>query len=442
VFAQWVSLDFRNQHLYIFDSHAIINLHIKGMSHKKTETADLSALRIDRELAEDNGSSSNSSRKVYIFLAAAILVSFAAYFWLTPGDTNQIVQTWTVAKVYPNQADAILTASGYIVAQRQAAIASKGTGRLEFLAVEEGDAVKAGAIIAQLEHADVDAALAQANANVAVAAATLEQTKANLQEAVLNFKRQENLLKKNLISGSEYDIAEARFRSAEATVAASDAQVDLAKAALVSAEVDVENTNIRAPFDGTVLTKNADIGEMVAPFAASSNSRGAVVTIADMSSLEVEADVSESNIQRVRAGQPCEIILDAFPTERYQGYVHKIVPTADRAKATVLTKIRFRERDEKVLPEMSAKVNFLSGATMESDATNEPFTGVPKAAVVSREGRDVVFLVRSVSVTEVPISVGRQIGGQVEVLDGVSEGDQVVLNPSADLKSGAKVRIE
>jgi len=246
---------------------------------------------------------------------------------------------------------------------------------------------------------------------------------------------------RGLISKSEYDIAEARFKSADAGVAAGKVQVELSKAAVVSADINVDNTKIRAPFSGTVLTKNADIGEMVAPFAASSNSRSAVVTLADMSSLEVEADVSESNIQRVRAGQSCEIILDAFPEIRYPGYVHKIVPTADRAKATVLTKIRFEKLDEKVLPEMSAKVNFLS-KSLEGNDESQPFTAVPKKAILKRNGMDVVFWVRGGSVTETPVSTGRAFGGQIEILSGVSNGDKVVLNPSEDLKSGMMINIE
>ncbi|MFQ5770982.1 MAG: efflux RND transporter periplasmic adaptor subunit, partial [bacterium] len=242
-------------------------------------------------------------------------------------------------------------------------------------------------------------------------------------------------------SESDYDIAEARYKSAEAAVAAAKAQIELAQATVVAAEVDVENTNIRAPFDGTVLTKNADIGEMVAPFAASSNSRGAVVTIADMNSLEVEADVSESNIHKVRPGQYCEIILDAFPNHRYPGFVHKIVPTADRAKATVLTKIRFSERDEKVLPEMSAKVNFLARTLKENDHDLAPRTAVSKSAIITRNGEKVVFVVRDNVLIETPISTGKEFGGLIEIIRGVSNGDTVVLNPTDDFSSGLKIKV-
>lgn len=412
------------------------------MTARKAQSADLSALRINRDGDAERPGPTQRYKAILIVLSTLVLLPLIFYFAFSKDGSAPKVRLGVVTEVYPSQVDAILTASGYVVAQRQAAIASKGTGRLEFLGAEEGDAVKKGQIIAQLEHNDVDAALEQARANLQMAKATLRQNEADLHEAQLNYERQQNLLEKGLISGSEYDIAEARFRSAEAAVAAAQAQIKLAEARVVSAQVDVENTNIRAPFDGTVLTKNADIGEMVAPFAASVNSRGAVVTIADMASLEVEADVSEANIQRVRQGQACEIILDAFPDVRYPGFVHKIVPTADRAKATVLTKIRFKERDAKVLPEMSAKVNFLSTTMQDNGASNAPFQAVPKSAIARRNDRFVVLVVRDRTVTETPISVGKEFGELVEVLDGVSNGDKVVLNPTDDLVSGHKVIIE
>lgn len=410
------------------------------MAEKRTEHADLSALRIDRE--NDFQDNRASSKNKFVLVAAILAVmAIATYFTFSKMKAAPVVSVAEVTMVSPSLTDAVLTASGYVVAQRQAAIASKGTGRLEYLGVEEGDVVRKGEIIARLEHTDVDAALNQARANLEMAEAALKQNQAQLKESELHFNRQKDLLAKGLISDAEYDIAEARYNNNLAAVNWAEAQVELAKAAVVAAEVNVENTNIRAPFDGTVLTKNADIGEMVAPFAASSNSRGAVVTIADMTSLEVEADVSESNIQKVQPGQPCEIILDAFPGERYPGYVHKIVPTADRAKATVLTKIRFKQLDEKVLPEMSAKVNFLTRPLEETNGSLRPFTGVLKAAVASRDDGPVVFVVRNNEVVETPVTLGRELGGYAEVLSGLSAGEQVVLNPSADLNSGSRVKV-
>jgi RND family efflux transporter MFP subunit len=410
------------------------------MAEKRTEHADLSALRIDRQ--SDPEDQNKTPKGKFVLIAAILAMVFVAtYFAFSKMKAAPVVSVADVTMVSPSQADAILTASGYVVAQRQAAIASKGTGRLEYLGVEEGDAVKTGQIIARLEHTDVDAAFNQAHANFEMAQATVKQSEAQLKESELHFNRQKDLLAKGLISKAEYDIAEAQYNNDLASIKWAEAQVQQAKAAVASAEVNVENTNIRAPFDGTVLTKNADIGEMVAPFAASSNSRGAVVTIADMTSLEVEADVSESNIQKVEPGQFCEIILDAFPSERYPGYVHKIVPTADRAKATVMTKIRFKQLDEKVLPEMSAKVNFLTRALDETNGSLKPFAGVLKAALTTRDDRPVVFVLNSDTVTETPVTLGRELGGYIEVINGLRVGDRVVLNPGGDLKSGSRVKL-
>jgi RND family efflux transporter MFP subunit len=242
-------------------------------------------------------------------------------------------------------------------------------------------------------------------------------------------------VKSGLTSRAEVEGANARFKRVKASIMS-------AQAALTEAEVALENTRIRAPFDGTVLTKNADVGEVVAPFGAASNSRGAVVSMADMNSLEVEADVSESNITRVRIGQPTDIVLDAYPQVRYQGFVNKIVPTADRAKATVLTKVRFKERDERVLPEMSAKVTFLSKEADSATARQKPVLTVPITSVTSRDGRNVVLLVRENIISEVPVTTGVRLGDRIEVLEGVFERDQVVTRPLPDLKTATKVKVK
>jgi HlyD family secretion protein len=305
-------------------------------------------------------------------------------------------------------------------------VASKGTGRLEYLGVEEGDKVKKGEVIARLEDQDMLAALAQAKAGLDVA-------KADLNDAERSLARTKSLFGSHLASQADLDAAEARFNRVSATIISSEAGVR-------AAEVGVENTRIRAPFDGTVLTKDADVGEVVAPFASSVNSRGAVVTMADMSSLQVEADVSESNITRVSVGQPCEIVLDAYPDKRYRGLVHKIVPTADRAKATVLTKVVFLERDERVLPEMSAKVTFLSGDSAASQAGGSPLLTVPTSSIVERAGGAAVLAVRDGKAVETSVRTGRVLGNRTEILQGVSQGDQLILDPKPDIVSGTSVK--
>ncbi len=391
-----------------------------------TEQADLTGLRIDHDRHE-----STVERKFgkYYILAAILLVAVIGYLWFTGTFTSAPeVETTVATMTYPSSANAVLTASGYVVAQQKASIASKATGRLILLTVEEGDKVKKNQIIGQIEDQDVVAALSQVRANY-------EMSKADLNDAKQWLDRQRTLFASGSASQSELDAAEARLNRVSASIKSAGASV-------VSSEVALENTRIRAPFDGTVLSKNANVGEVVAPFAAGAGSRAAVVTIADMSSLEVEADVSESNITRVKLGAPCEISLDAYPDKRYQGFVHKIVPTADRAKATVMTKIRFKDRDEQVLPEMSAKVTFLSKEIEKTEAHATPKLTVPSTSVATRDGRDVVLVVRDGRITETAVRVNGRIGESSIITEGLSQGDQIVLRPDPSLKSGSAIKVK
>lgn len=404
--------------------------------------ADLSSLRINR-----NAPAENSPRVpmrnfiLYTSLGVGALI-LAAFFIFGGGITSaEQVETATVTLAYPSQANAVLTASGYVVAQRKAAVASKGTGRLEYLAVIEGDRVTKGSIIGRIENSDVEAALGQAKAGLAVAKAGLDQAKAELDDASANFERQKSLFNQGLLSKAEFDAANARHRRAVAQVASSAASVKSAEAGVRSAEVQVENTIIRAPFDGTVLTKSADVGEVITPFGAAAGSRGALVTLADMSSLEVEADVSESNIEKIFVNQPCEITLDAITEKRYHGFVHKIVPTADRAKATVLTKVRFEDRDDRVLPEMSAKVTFLNKELEKTAQASTPKLSVPLSAIVTRDGKKIAFLLRDDSVVGIEVVTGDPLGNSIEIKQGLSNGDKIVLHPSEKLSSGSKVTL-
>jgi RND family efflux transporter MFP subunit len=215
--------------------------------------------------------------------------------------------------------------------------------------------------------------------------------------------------------------------------------VNAAKAALHNADVAVEYTLIRAPFDGVVLTKNADVGDIITPLGAAANAKASVFTLADMNSLQVEVDVSESNLEQVKVGQPCEIQLDAFPESRFRGVVHMIVPTADRTKATVLVKVSFLDRDERVLPEMSAKVAFLQRQVRPDE--QRPRTAINPAAVITRGGKTLVFLIRDNRVTETPVSLGSRLGDMVEVLDGLKPGSRIALKPLDRLRNGSAVKI-
>lgn len=391
-----------------------------------TKDADLSSLRIDRSSQGPQAPRKSRSFGKFVVWSLAIAALAAAGLFLrdifNPGIEVQLA---TASMSSPSQANAVLTASGYVVARRKAAVASKGTGRLVYLGVDEGDKVKKGQVIARLEDSDVVAARERARKDVRVVEADLNESRKNLE-------RMRTLLKQGFIAQAEYDIADARYKRVVATI-------ESAKFGLQEAEVAVDNTRIIAPFDGTVLKKNADVGEIVAPLAGAASSRAAVVTIADMSSLEVDADVSEANITRVSAEQPCEITLDAYPQQRYPAYVTKIVPTVDRAKATVLVKIKFREYDQKVLPEMSAKITFLAAGTGLSAAETKSVLTVPAGAVATRNGRSVVYQIRDEHAVEVPVTVGQKLASLVEIKSGLKDGDKVIGKVDDQLKDGVKV---
>lgn len=405
------------------------------------KNTDLSFLKIDRTAPKQDDASS-SRRPLIIGIAILAVLAASVFLFFNAGPSAQTVELGTVALTTQAQESAVLTASGYIVAQRKAAVASKGTGRLEYLGVIEGDRVKKGQVIGRLENSDVEAALGQVRANLNLAKAGLESVKAEMEDAAANFERQKSLFAQGSISRAEYDGANARYKRASAAVSSADASIKFAEANVRATEVQLEYTLIRAPFDGVVLTKNANVGEVISPFGAAAGSRGAIVSVADMTSLEVEADVSEANIEKIKEGMPCEITLDAYPERRYSGFVNKIVPTADRAKATVLTKVRFKDRDERVLPEMRAKVSFIKEEQKQEKKDSAPLISVPASAITTRNGQKVVFVAKGETVTETAVTLGEVMGSRIEVRSGVKPGEKVVLRPAESLTTGATYTTE
>jgi RND family efflux transporter MFP subunit len=396
------------------------------MTDSDAQSADLSALKIDR--GRKSGAPRRWKRWFHLlWLGVPIILYFGYQLAVREVKPSVKARTATVKLVTGTEAIAELVATGYVVAQVKAAVSSKATGRLRILKVEEGDSIGAGDIVAELENEDIRAELDVARANLKLALA-------DSIAADLNFHRRKKLFDNGHISQEEMEVATAAFHRTVATVEAM-------AAALRAAEVALDNTIIVAPFDGTVLMKHADVGEMVAPFASASSSRGAVVTMADMTSLEVEADVSESNIHKVSVNQPCEIILDAYPSHKYSGYVKKIVPTADRSRATVMTKIAFDGIDSRVLPEMSARVNFLPFEGEPEQAEAKPVLAVDKDALTTRNGGRVVFKYLNGIAQQTSVEVGRQLGGVTEILYGLREGDVVILSPAGGLKTGDKIEI-
>jgi len=259
-------------------------------------------------------------------------------------------------------------------------------------------------------------------------------SEADLHDAKQSLERQKILLQKNLVAQADYDAAEARYNRVVASI-------ESARSAVKEAETAVEYTRIVAPFDGTVVNKNADVGEIVAPLAGAVSSRAAVVTIADLSSLEVEADVAEANLTRVFSGQPCVVTLDAYPDRHYPAFVNKIVPTADRAKATVMVKIKFKSYDSRVLPEMSAKIGFLPQEAA-AQAERPPVLAVPAAAVAERDGRQVVYEIRDGRAIEVSVTLGSRVGSYAEIRSGLKAGDKVIAAADKRIEAGSRVALK
>ncbi len=398
---------------------------------------DLSKLRIGKTKAI---SRPRRRRKIIFWVLLVLAIILSGFLYIQGIFSPPVhVQIATVSQIYPSQALIVLNASGYVVPQRKSALASKVTGRLIWLGVEEGNRVKQDQVIARLENQDVTAAKDLAEANVNAARHNIELARAELREATLNLERNNALLAKGYVARSVYDSALARYEKAMASMEASEANLKASLASLEVAKINLDYTLIRAPFDGVVLTKNADVGDIVTPIGAAANAKSAVITIADMNSLQVEADVSESNLNKIKVGQPCEIQLDALPGERFRGTIHTIVPTADRTKATVMVKVRFIDKDSRVLPEMSAKVAFLSRPANPEE--QKPRVAINHSAIVNKKGKDAIFLVKENRAIETPVTLGVKIGDMVEVLDGIKVGDQIVLNPPDKLRNGLKIKV-
>ncbi len=394
----------------------------------------LDALTIDKSRQKIPQRTSRSRIRLIVGVVVALVVAAAAVSLFH--NRAVTIETTAVSLLYPTQSFTLLNSSGYVVAQRKAAVASKTTGRMEWIGVEEGSRVTAGQVIARLENKDLEASVRQAEAALQNSKAVREQSRAELTDAEKAFQRQKELLKLGIISQSEYDSAEARLKRAGAATAGAEAGIAIAAAALQGATVNLGYSLIQAPFDAVVLTKNADVGDIITPFGAAANSKAAVVTIADLASLQVEADVSESNLSQIKQGQPCEIILDALPGSRFRGVVHAIVPTADRSKASVMVKIRFLERDQRIFPEMSAKVAFLQREAQTADKVARVVLN--SAAVVTSNGASGVYLVVGETVKFTPITLGMKLGDLQEV-SGLKSGDKVALKPLDRLKDGSRI---
>lgn len=399
---------------------------------------EIASLKIEKP---DRAAHPRGRRKALLFLVLIAAAAAAAGILFSTGILGPavLVDVTTVSLAYPSQSLSLLNASGYIVAQRKAAVASKATGRLVALLVEEGSRIREGAVIARMENVDVAAVRDQAAANRDAARAALAQVRTDHASAQQDYRRYRQLMDREYISRADFEAVETRYLRAADGVRAAEASLQAAEAALKNAEAGLDYTLIRAPFDGVVLTKNADIGDIVTPIGAAASAKAAVATIADMASLQVEVDVSETSITLIRVGQPCEIQLDALPERRFRGAVHTIVPTVDRSKAAVLVKVRFLEKDPRMLPDMSAKVSFLSRPLTKAEL--KPRLAVNPSSLQDSGNGKWAFVVEGNRVRQAAVQTGAPLGELVEIHAGLKAGDRIVLAPPQGLKDGARIKI-
>jgi RND family efflux transporter MFP subunit len=398
---------------------------------------DLAALRIDRE-PEGSGAGRWVAWLVVLLLLGGAGVG--AWKWVTRERPIE-VQVATVTERAAGMQAAVLNASGYVTARRRATVSSKITGKVVEVNVEEGMAVKQGQILARLDDANPRASLALAEAQADSAKQAIEENEVRLAQARVTLNRNTQLLKTGVGTQADLEQAKLDVDSTIARIAALNEQIKVAERQVEVQKTDLDNTIIRAPFSGMAVTKDAQPGEMVSPVSAGGGyTRTGICTIVDMKSLEIDVDVNESYINRVKPGQNVTAVLDAYPEWQIPGHVITTIPTADRQKATVQVRIAFEQLDPRIIPDMGVKVTFLREADEKAPAAAQPTTLVPKAAVQTVSGNSFVFVVRGDDTVERrAVRTGGTDGDRLEVLGGLRGGERVVVTPSAELKDGAKV---
>ncbi len=408
-----------------------------------TPAADLSALRIRRDDLDPNRPRPWRRRIIWLCVLAVI----AAGGWLAwradllPRSAPAV----SVARPRVMQAggvEEVLTATGYLVPQVRATVSARTTGRLDWLGVTEGSRVRQGDVIARLSSDDAAAEVAESRASLAQRKAELEQARATQFLSERELQRQERLSADGITSQADHDgarrshdVAIASTRAAEESVRASEARLNLS-------EANFDKTIIRAPISGIVIRKNAYVGEMVAAGAFSGQpTGGAIVTIADFSSLEMEADINEANLSRIKEGQHALVTADAVPDHRYRGVVRHIVPTADRQKAVVVAKVKILEPDDRLVPDMSAKVSFLSEEVDAQEASAPPRLFIPSGAIHTEGSDTFVLAVREDRVVRLPVQLGEVRGGLREATAGITSQDMLIVGGQEGLRAGDRVRI-
>ena len=401
----------------------------------------LNELRIDRGAPAP----ASSRRGLWLTLgigAAALVLAITA--WALFGRDEAVeVQTARVVAIGGGSGSAsVLDATGYVVARRMATVSSKVTGKVLEVMIEEGQKVAAGDIMARLDPVDANAQRALAASQLAAARSEIGSVQAQLNEAESNAVRMDRLVREKLVSTSQNEQAIAERDALRAQLSTAERNAQVAESRLRIAEQDVDNTVVRAPFAGVVIAKAAQPGEIVSPLSAGGGfTRTGIGTIVDMDSLEVEVEVGEAFIGRVQPKMPVEATLNAYPDWKIPAEVIAIIPAADRGKATVKVRIALKVRDPRIVPDMGVRVSFLEPARPAQVAAEPPGVLAPAAAIASRDGKDVAFVVADETVSQRSLRLGRALGDDREVLDGLAGGDTVVLDPPRNLSDGTRVRI-
>jgi RND family efflux transporter MFP subunit len=399
---------------------------------------DLSGLKIDARQRRDSGRR-RWPRAFAGGLGAVLVVSAAALFIL--GDRTPVVEVTTVREDRGGRS-ALLNASGYVTPRRRATIAAKITGRVHKIFAEEGMHVQLGQVLATLDDADARARLTSAEADRNATAAALGDLRVNLANAERELGRMEALRARELVSQQDRDQARMAVESLRARIVLATAQVGAAEARIRVAQQDLDNCTVRAPFAGVVVSKDAQVGEMVSPVSAGGGfTRTGIATIVDMDSLEIEVDVNESYIARVKPGQPATAVLDAYADWQIPAQVRTVIPTADRQKATVKVRVAFERLDPRILPDMGVKVAFLG-----DEASHPPDGGarvrVPRAALLVDGNSPAVFVYHDGRVERRAVRLGQARGDEQEVIAGLSDGEQVVTTRLGELRDGQRAQLK
>jgi RND family efflux transporter MFP subunit len=399
----------------------------------------LKQLRIDRD-----GGRPRRSRRRLVVLAAAAVAALGVLLWLALGwSAAPTVRTAVARAASARGAGSVLDASGYVTARRQATVSAKITGKVVEVRIEEGMRVREGQVLARLDDKEARAQVALARAQLAAARAQDAEIQAQLAQAERDYTRQQELIARELISAQAMDAARAQRDTLRARLASNQQQIQVAAEALRVAEVQLDNTIIRAPFGGVVTAKTAQPGETISPISAGGGfTRTGIGTIVDMDSLEIQVDVNEAFINRVTPEQPVEATLNAYPDWKIPGSVIAIIPTADRSKATVKVRIAIKAKDPRIVPDMGVRVAFLNPEGTRPGPAAEPAVLVPAEAVRTAGETSVVFVYADGKVARRAVTVGQAVGGEREVLSGVQPGERVVVSPPDGLEDGDAVKPE